>query len=167
MVLTLPGDGIELRHLAKFAKDLCTHFGHFPSRILLVGGLNDIYNRMPELKNLSGPASQEDGRIATVLVHLLKSMCIVHQWHELDWISEYAIVMPPAVGRRHTTLQMNVHVAAWIAKAMGITVIYTGNDVEQCSERVGGAAEMCYIEAWNFLQQISCSLPAIGVHPLC
>ena len=94
-------------------------------------------------------------------------MCIVHQWHELDWISEYAIVMPPAVGRRHTTLQMIVHMAAWIARSMGITVIYTGNDVELCSERVGGTAEMCYIEAWNFLQQISCSLPAIGVHPLC
>ena len=119
-----------MRHLAKFARDLCTHFGHFPSRSLLVGGLNDINNRMPELKNFSGPASQEDGRIATVLVHLLKSMCIVHQWHELDWISEYVIVMPLAVGRRHTTLQMIVHVAAWIAKAMGITVIYTENDVE-------------------------------------
>ena len=74
-------------------------------------------------------------------------MCMVHQWHELDWISEYAIVMPPAVGRRHTTLQMIVHMAAWIAKMMGITIIYTGNDVELCSERVGGTAEMSYIEA--------------------
>ena len=62
---------------------------------------------------------------------------------------------------------MIVYVTAWVARTMGISVIYTGNDVELCSERVGGAAEMCYIEAWNFLQQISCSLPAIGVHPLC
>ena len=96
--------------------------------------MNNICNRMSELKG-SGVAAQEDARIAAVLAQYLKSMLMIHQWHEAYWVSEYSVVMPPAAGRRHPTLQKIVHLVVWMARTMGITVVYTGNDVDLCSDK--------------------------------